>query len=126
MHPRPHEPGHGPPHEHQGYGYGQGPASLYGHAAEGMITCPKCHRPSDSVKCYRMMGVLVFLLIGAWWQTKRVVACDSCMRSELVISSAINLVTANLLSPLIWLWHGVLFAMTFGKGHSPEVIGFLR
>mgnify|MGYP001603202908 CR=1 FL=1 len=125
MYPRPHEPGHS--HEPlSAYGYGQGPQSPQALAATGAIMCPKCHRPSDSVKCYRMMGVLVFLFVGAWWQTKRLVACDSCMRTELLISSAINLVTANVLSPLIFLWHGVLFAMTFGKGHSPEVIGFLR
>ena len=125
MHPRPHEPGYGQP---QGYGYGQGPHSPHGHrhADPNAITCPKCHQPSDSIKCYRMMGVMIFIFVGAWWQTKRVVACAGCMRSELAISSAINLFTANLLSPFIFLWHGILFAMTFGKGHSPEVIGYLR
>lgn len=94
-------------------------AMLYGDP--GHLNCPICRAPSDSIKSYRMMSVLVFLLVGAWWRTKHVVACASCMRGELIKSSAINLITANLLSPLVLLWHTVLFAMTFQAGHSDVV-----
>lgn len=109
-------------------------ANAFGHAhaqhahshGAGMISCPKCHKPSDSIKAYTMMSFLLFIWVGAWWRTKKVVACGGCMRQELVISSLINTVAANLLCPIVWIWHTVLFCMTFGKGHSPEVIGYLR
>ncbi len=96
------------------------------HAHAPHVHCPKCGQPSDSVKCYTMMSFLLFILVGAWWRTKRVVACAPCMRTELLTSSAINLVTANVLSPLVLIWHGVLFAMSYQEGHSSEVYGYLR
>ena len=121
MHPQPHQHQHyQQPHQHQHQQWG------HAQADPNHITCPKCHEPKDSVKSYTMMSFLIFILVGAWWRTKRVVACDSCMRGELILSSCINLVTANLLSPFVLLWHGVLFAMTFQKGHSQEVLGYLR
>lgn len=116
----------------QQQGWTQGPSGPSGHhhpqagAGAYLITCPKCHEPKESIKIYTMMSFLIFILVGAWWRTKRVVACDECMRSELIMSSAINLVTANILSPIVLLWHAVLVAMTFQKGHSPEVHGYLR
>lgn len=151
MHPNSHDPNQ--PHGAGNYvapsgfdrgiqsqgGYGQAPQAGYGGFAQpqavhahahvheaGTIVCPKCQKPSDSVKAYTMMSFLLFIFIGAWWRTKKVVACSGCMRNELLISTAINTVSANVLSPIVWIWHGVLFAMTFGEGHSPEVIGYLR
>lgn len=117
------------PQANQGYQQPQQHNAFGGHQhahAPGMISCPKCHKPSDSIKSYTMMSFLLFIWIGAWWRTKKVVACAGCMRQELVISSLINTVAANLLCPIVWIWHTVLFCMTFGKGHSPEVVSYLR
>ncbi len=91
-----------------------------------MIACPQCGQPSDSIKAYTMMSMLLFLWVFASWRTKRVVACAPCMRKELLVSTAINTVAANLISPIVWLWHGVLFGMTFGQGHSEEVQRLIR
>ncbi len=91
-----------------------------------MIRCPHCQQPSPSVKAYTMARFFLFILIGAWWQTKKVVACPSCMRKEIALSTLINLVPANILMVLILPWHTALFAMTFAEGHSSEVVGHIR
>jgi len=118
MYPEPQQNGwqHQPHHPSSGHG-----ASAGGY----QITCPKCHQASESVKAYTMMSFLLFIFVGAWWRTKRVVACASCMRSELLTSSAINLFTANVLSPIVFIWHAVLFVMTYDKGHSAEVYNYM-
>ncbi len=119
----PGQPGYGQP-VRQAPPYGQ--AFDHPPAAAGGVICPKCQIPSDSVKSYTMMSFLIFILIGAWWRTKRVVACASCMRGELLVSSGINLFTANLLSPFVLCWHAVLLLMTFEKGHSADILNRLR
>ena len=90
------------------------------------LTCPLCGQASDSIKSYTMMSFLLFILVGAWWRTKRVVACPSCMRKEIALSSLITLVPANILFPLVGIWHTVLFAMTFAQGHSSDVASRIR
>ena len=102
------------PQAHGGFGQ-----RAHSHASG--IACPRCGIPSESVKSYTMMSFLIFIFIGAWWRTKRVVACASCMRSELLTSTLINVFTANVLSPIVLIWHGVLLAMTFQEGHSADV-----
>ena len=99
---------------------------MHDHSHALTITCPKCGRPSESVKSYTMMSFLLFIFVGAWWRTKRVIACASCMRGEIALSTVINIVPANLLFPLVFIWHVVLFAMTFASGHSQDVLGRLR
>ena len=114
-------PGYSPAHQDGAHQHG----AFDIHAA-GTIVCPSCHQASDSVKASTMMSVLLFLWVFAWWRTKKVVACASCMRKELIISTLINTVTANVLSPIVWIWHTALFFTTFGKGHDAEVIKYMR
>lgn len=90
------------------------------------IACPKCRQPTDSLKSSTMFSVLLFLWIGAWWRMKRVIACPGCLRMELLWSTLLNTVLANLLSPIVWIWHTVVFAQSFGHGHSPEVLGLVE
>ena len=127
MHPDPHQQHGGWQNQNQPAQQNFGGQPFHQpHAQAHGITCPKCHNPSESVKSYTMMSFLIFVFVGAWWRTKRVVACAPCMRSELMMSSGINLFTANVLSPIVFIWHGVLFAMSYEKGHSADVINYLR
>ena len=86
-----------------------------------LIECPQCGVPSDAIKAYDRLSYCLFLGVGAVWQRTTDVACPSCMRTNLVISGAINTLLANVVSPIIWVWYGILFAMTYRKGHSDRV-----
>lgn len=90
------------------------------------IACPKCRQPTDSLKSSTMLSVLLFLWIGAWWRTKRVIACPSCLRMDLLWSTLLNTVLANILSPIVWIWHAVVLVQSFSHGHSPEVLGLVE
>jgi hypothetical protein len=85
---------------------------------DNQLKCPECGRLSDRIKSYRM-GLLIFLLL--FWVTymEREAGCPSCIRKKIASYCAINLVTANLIWPLIILpWSLVLLLDSFCAGHS--------
>jgi hypothetical protein len=90
------------------------------------LPCPSCQQPTDSLKSSTMFSIFLFLWIGAWWKMKRVIACPGCLRRELVLSTLLNTLLANLLSPIVWLWHGFLFLRSFSPGHAPEVLALAQ
>jgi hypothetical protein len=85
--------------------------------------CPRCSRPTDSLKQYRCLAWCVFYLAGASWQEEYVRACPGCMRGHLARRCLVNLPLANLIWPVLVLpWTLALVASTYRKGHSPEVV----
>jgi hypothetical protein len=88
----------------------------------GLLPCPKCGEPTDSLKEYRYVRWCVFLLGGAVYQDATVGACPRCMRAFLRKSLLINVLPAN----VVWLvgllpWGLVLLAATYRKGHSRSI-----
>ncbi len=88
----------------------------------GLLRCPKCGEPTDSLKEYRYVRWFVFLLGGAIYQDATVGACPRCMRAFLGKSLLINVLPTN----VVWLvgllpWGLVLLAATYRKGHSRSV-----
>ncbi len=88
----------------------------------GPLACPVCHATTTDLKKFTFLAYLVFIGIFGFWSVKRLVACPGCMRKELLLRTAMNTVLANLLWPIVILpWNGVLFLMTFSRGHSATV-----
>ncbi|MCE9533122.1 MAG: hypothetical protein K8T89_18645 [Planctomycetes bacterium] len=87
------------------------------------LTCPACHFSVDTLKEYTVGNFLLLFVVGAL-KKQRVIACPSCMRSHALQMLAGNLLSANLLWPIIVLpWGTWLLARSFfGKGHSNDVM----
>jgi hypothetical protein len=86
------------------------------------IQCPKCGKPSDNIKRYKMADIVVFLLIFAWARRATFTACGGCMRQIIGERMLINLVTANICWPLLaFFWIGKIVS-SYSKGHSQGVL----
>jgi hypothetical protein len=85
------------------------------------LPCPRCGQFTDSLKQYSGMHLMVFLIAGAWYQSAKYTACPRCMRGILLQRTLINTITANLLAPFIWIFHGVQYCRSFKRGHSKTV-----
>jgi hypothetical protein len=86
------------------------------------IQCPKCGKPSENIKRYKMPDIVVFFLIFAWGRRATYTACGGCMRQIIGEKMLINLVTANLAWPLLaFFWIGK-FVSSYSKGHSQSVL----
>jgi hypothetical protein len=91
-----------------------------------LVRCPECGRPSDSVKCYRM-GVIVFLVLAWFSSTKNEFGCPRCIRGKIAGFCLTNLLTANVIWPLLILpWSIILLLCSLSRGHSREVRKSLR
>lgn len=89
--------------------------------ADPPLPCPKCQRPTDSLKQYSVPTVL-FIVIA--WAVRRSteVACPSCMRKTVLRQTLINVPTANILWPLVIVpYAGIQLYRASRKGHSTEV-----
>lgn len=92
-----------------------------------LLPCPKCGRPTDSLKRYSYFRYLVFLLAAAFYGMKKVTSCGSCIRGDLAVNLAINLVPANLLWLIIVLpLNSVYMLASFSQGHSKEITNELE
>jgi hypothetical protein len=83
-----------------------------------LLMCPQCGQQTDSLKCYTFARLIVFLFIFGTVQKATYTLCPRCMRGTLATLALVNTLTANLLAPLVWVIYGVLFLMTFTRGHS--------
>jgi hypothetical protein len=91
-----------------------------------LVICPECHQPSDSVKCFRM-GFVLFLGIGAGAQWKNEYGCPSCMRPKIALFALINLLSANLIWPILILPMVIAHLVrSFQGGHSNAVMEQLK
>lgn len=105
--------------------YPQAPYPEHQHA--GQIPCPKCGKPTASLKQYVLCNLFVFLYVFAFMRRGTYTACPSCMRGIIVMRSLINIVPANLLwFVIVAPWHTVQFIRTFADGHSESVRAMMR
>ena len=97
--------------------------STTGKRADILIRCPECGNPSDSIKCYRMIDWILFLVIYATWQQATYTCCPKCMRKHILLNGfTYNILTGNLLWIFLVLpWSIVQLIMSYTKGHSKKV-----
>jgi hypothetical protein len=89
------------------------------------LECPRCKAATFSLKCYTLDNFYCLIFYMAW-KSERVLACPACMRQLLFENSLINLVTANLGSPVPLFKNLFLFMGTFRRGHSRSIQRMLR
>jgi hypothetical protein len=76
------------------------------------IPCPWCQKYAYDQRTYALL-TLVFIGFWAYARADDVTLCPGCMRQALLQRTLINLLTANVISPVVILWHGILFVRTF-------------
>ena len=91
--------------------------------SDGLIACPECGIPSDSIKCFTLPHYAVFLGVYAQWQTKQYVCCPKCMRKHIAYKCfTYNIIAANLLWPVFILPCGITqLIRSSQKGHTKTV-----
>ncbi len=91
------------------------------------VPCPECHESTNSLKQIRYCEMLLFLGLAWAIRHRGFVGCPSCARRKLIVHGVINIVTANVLWPIIVLpWHLMALSETSKPGHSQEVRARLR
>src|SRR5262249_17863446 len=90
------------------------------------LPCPHCGQHTQNLKRYRIYDYLLFLFFGAGWQLATYTACARCMRRIIGLRTALNVVSANFLFPLVFVPHVVQFLRSFAKGHSRSILQILR
>lgn len=91
-----------------------------------MLPCPTCQKATSSLKRLRLFKLLVFLGFAWWSQRADYTACPGCLRGIIVKRTLINLPSANLAWPIVFLVHAVQFGRTFPKGHSKKIRELLK
>jgi hypothetical protein len=86
------------------------------------LPCPTCGRYTDSLKQYaNFPHLVIFLLIFAVSQRATYVGCPGCIRAKIGTQMLINLITANIISPIILPIQACWLIPTFMKGHSKSI-----
>lgn len=89
-----------------------------------LVRCPACGVPSPAIKQYVLCNLLVFVFVMAFTRRATYTSCGPCMRRTILERSAINLITAHVLWPIIVLpWHTVQFIRSYSEGHSSGIWG---
>jgi hypothetical protein len=98
-------------------------------AAPGLplfIDCPMCGQPTGNLKCYEM-GIVVFLGCAVSWNIEGELGCPRCIRWKLLVYTLINLLTANVLWPIVILPINLIHLVaSFCPGHSRKVADRLQ
>ena len=97
------------------------------HQHSPLIACPKCGKPSPSLKQLVLCNLLVFVFVMAFTRRGTYTSCPSCMRGTILERTLINIIPANVLWLIIVLpWHTVQFLRTYSEGHSSAVRSLIR
>ena len=91
-----------------------------------VLPCPVCGKPTKSMKRHRLYRLLVFIGVAWWAQTAEYTACPPCMRHVILVRTLVNIPTANLTWPILFVIHAFQFASTFTAGHSRKVLELLK
>jgi hypothetical protein len=90
------------------------------------ITCPDCGEATENMKRTNVFS-MIFLGVGARWQTVEVTCCPACTRKRLLKNGAINIVTANLMWPLMILPVTLYqYASSYKSGHDARIVSDIR
>jgi phosphate/sulfate permease len=89
-----------------------------------LIKCRVCHIPKNNIKEYKLFNSVVFIGIAILHRSATHTCCAQCMR-KLIIKKTFNIsiLTAWILWPIMpFLFHFIVFLISFTKGHSKKVI----
>lgn len=90
------------------------------------IPCPRCGKPSESIKSLDS-AILLFIVIGWSLQKSKVIGCPTCCQKALVGKAAVNVVTANVLWPIIILpMTAIGLKKSTVPGHDASVLSALN
>jgi hypothetical protein len=78
------------------------------------MRCGWCGKSSANVSSYSILHVL-FVIFFIHFRVDTAISCPSCMRNCLLQRSLLNIVTANLLCPIVLVWNGFQFLRTLLK-----------
>jgi hypothetical protein len=91
-----------------------------------LLPCPECKQMTGSLKSRRILTI-IFVVFAYGAQTKPTVACPRCMRKNLFASGLVNIISANVLWPIIILPMTLIqFITTYQQGHSQEILDRLK
>ncbi len=76
------------------------------------IPCAWCEKHAYGQRTFTLLTI-VFLGFWAYVRTDDLTLCPRCMRQALLERTLLNLLTANVLAPIVIAWHGILFLRTF-------------
>jgi hypothetical protein len=93
-----------------------------GQQAPLIIACPICQKPTDSMKRLRVMYLFIFLVLFVQGRGVDYTACPDCTRRFIVKRTLINIVTANLLWPIVLIFNGAQMMKTYSSGHSQSIL----
>lgn len=103
------------------YPQGQMPVSAANQPAALILPCPSCHLPTDSMKRFKLFQLLIFLIIFAHVRTAVYTSCPGCMRKIILERTFINIIPANLIWPIVFIFNIVYFTITFVPGPSRSI-----
>lgn len=87
------------------------------------IKCPECSCTSDSIKCYRLPNLAIFLLCWAYISHANAIGCPKCIRKKIFLKGfTYNIITGNALWVLIIVpWMICQLIRSYTNGHSNEI-----
>jgi hypothetical protein len=94
-----------------------------GSSDDTQVTCPRCFRPTDSLKAYNI-GKVLFLLYFIKFDYESVIACPSCMRQAIAKRTLVSLLLTNVFFPIVAIIYLCQYLATLSAGHSDLQIAY--
>ena len=86
------------------------------------VECPECGKISDSIKCYKLPKLLVFVLVYGYASTQNYIGCKKCIRKRIFLNGfTYNIITGNFLWLFFLPWMIIQLLRSFTNGHSREI-----
>jgi hypothetical protein len=89
--------------------------------AELRVVCPRCRRPTDSLKVCHPPNVL-FIGIYTAWNSERVVGCPACLRKVLFRKMLLAVPASKLVFPIVASFYLLDWTATLRKGHTDPAV----
>jgi hypothetical protein len=89
-----------------------------------LVGCPRCGRPTDSLKVFRLMDEFLFLVLAIRWRAAGHVGCPPCARKAIAesVESWGLFAGGHVLWPLfVGLPAAVMLIVSYVPGHSRQV-----
>jgi hypothetical protein len=96
------------------------PVTPVDRSAPLIIVCPVCQKPTDSMKRLRVL-TMIFLVLIIQGRGVDYTSCPSCMRRFILKRTLVNIVTANLIYPIVLISHVTQLLRTFTPGPSESI-----
>ncbi len=98
-------------------------SQLWESLSHAPIKCNRCGCISDSIKCYRLPELFIFLVCWVYGSSANAIGCPKCIRKKIFLKGfTYNIITGNLAWLLIILpWVICQLIRSFTKGHSNKI-----